>query len=158
MENFAQTPQLNMLELDAKARYRYFIQKIIAKREVWGLYHDGWAMSGTVGGKMALPLWPDAKYARLCNTRNWAKHQVQAMSLKTFVEELIPLLIEKQCMASVFLTPDWNSVLVEPERLLADIKSYVYACFQEEKNHLPEQVSASQAKQDLPAMASTSIQ
>ena len=61
-------------------------------------------------------------------------------------------------MASVFLTPDWNSVLVEPERLLADIKSYVYACFQEEKNHLPEPVAASQAKQDLPAMASTSIQ
>lgn len=158
MENLIQSPPQNMLELDAQGRYRYFIQKIIAKREVWGLYHDGWAMSGTVGGKMALPLWPDAKYARLCNTRNWAKHQVQAMSLKTFVEELIPLLIEKQCMASVFLTPDWNSVLVEPERLLADIKSYVYACFQEEKNHLPEQVSASQAKQDLPAMASTSIQ
>jgi hypothetical protein len=133
MENLAQASQPNMLELDAKTRYKYFIQKIVVKREVWGLYHDGWAMSGTVDGKMALPLWPDAKYARLCNTRNWAGHKVQAMSLKTFVEELIPLLIEKQGVASVFLTPDWNSVLVEPERLLADIKSYLYACFQEEK-------------------------
>jgi hypothetical protein len=158
MENLVQVPQPNMLELDAKARYKYFIQKIVAKREVWGLYHEGWAMSGTVGGNMALPLWPDAKYARLCNNRNWAKHEVQAMSLKTFVEQLIPLLIEKQCMASVFLTPDWNSVLVEPERLLADIKSYVYACFQAEKDQWPEQAHIHQAEPDLPTLSSPSIQ
>lgn len=80
------------------------------------------------------------------------------MSLKTFVEQLIPLLIEKQCMASVFLTPDWNSVLVEPERLLADIKSYVYACFQAEKDQWPEQAHIHQAEPDLPTLSSPSIQ
>lgn len=154
MQNVMQPPQPNILELDAKARYNYFIRKIVARREVWGLYHDGWAMSSTVNGKMALPLWPDAKYARLCNNRSWASYKVEAMSLKTFVEELIPLLVEKQCMASVFLTPDCHSVLVEPERLLTDIKSYLYACFQQEKNHGPEQAPQYPSEHSLSTAAS----
>ena len=129
------TPQqVNILDMDAKARYSYFIKKIVSERQVWGLYQDGWAVSGTIDGKMALPLWPEAKYARLCKSNMWAKHDVTAMSLKIFIEELIPLLIEQKASASVFLTPDWKSILITPERLLEDIKSYLYSCFQEEKN------------------------
>lgn len=133
MNHPAQGMQPNILELDAKARYKYFIQRLVAKREVWGLYQDGWAVSATASGKIALPLWPDAKYARLCKTKLWAGHEVTAMPLKTLVEQLIPLLSEQQGQASVFLTPDWQSVLVEPERLLADIKDYLYTCFQQEQ-------------------------
>ncbi|XID74580.1 DUF2750 domain-containing protein [Alkanindiges sp. WGS2144] len=134
----------DVLEMDARARYKFFIQKIVAERQVWGLYLDGWAVSGTVDGKMALPMWPEAKYARLCRNNMWTRHEVTAMPLKTLVEELIPLMIEQQCLASVFLTPDWKSILISPERLLADIKSYLYACF--------EQVRAEQA---LPGQTST---
>ena len=130
----SQAQPVNVLEMDAKQRYAYFIRKIVSERQVWGLYADGWAVSGTVDGQMALPLWPDAKYAQLCKNKLWAKHEVTAMSLKTFVEQLIPLMIEQKAIASVFLTPDWKSILITPERLLEDIKSYLYACFQDEKN------------------------
>ena len=134
---------VNLLDMDAKARYSYFIKKIVSERQVWGLYLDGWAVSGTIGGKMALPLWPEAKYARLCKSEMWAKHDVTALSLKTLVEELIPLLIEQKATASVFLTPDWKSILIEPERLLEDIKSYLYACFQDEKSQqIEDELSA----------------
>ena len=126
--------QVNVLEMDAKARYSYFIKKVVAERQAWGLYQDGWAVSGTIDGQMALPIWPEAKYARLCQNNMWAKHEVTAISLKVLVEELIPLLIEQKTTASVFLTPDWKSILISPERLLEDIKSYLYACFQDEKN------------------------
>lgn len=129
-----QADPVQILDMDAKARYAYFIRKIVSERQVWGLYADGWAVSGTVDGKVALPLWSDAKYAQLCKSKMWAKHDVTAMSLKTLVEQLIPLLIEQQAIASVFLTPDWKSILISPERLLEDIKSYLYACFQDEKN------------------------
>lgn len=134
MQRLNANQPINILEMDAKARYTYFIQKIVAERQVWGLYQDGWAVSGTIEGKMALPLWPEAKYARLCKNNMWAKYEVTPLSLKTLVEELIPLLIEQKATASVFLTPDWKSILVSPERLLEDIKSYLYACFQAEKN------------------------
>ena len=134
MQPVNHAPPLNVLEMDAKARYSYFIKKVVSERQAWGLYADGWAVSGTVDGKMALPLWPEAKYAQLCNNKKWANHQVTPMSLKTLVEQLIPLLIEQQAIVSVFLTPDWKSILITPEQLLEDIKSYLYACFQDEKN------------------------
>ena len=60
-----QADPVQILDMDAKARYAYFIRKIVSERQVWGLYADGWAVSGTIDGQMALPLWPDAKYAQL---------------------------------------------------------------------------------------------
>ena len=61
--------------------------------------------------------------ARLLIKDNWANYQIQEITLKDFVEKVIPFLRQESTIVSLDLTPEGQNILVAPEKLLLDLKT-----------------------------------
>ena len=109
--------------------YRQFIQNIIIQRQVVALYHDGWALCSTPSGKQALSIWQNKGLAKLLIKDNWARYQVEEVSLLNLIEKLIPFLKQNDTLLSLDLTPEGNNLLITPEAFLMDIKNFIYQIY-----------------------------
>lgn len=122
----SQTTTSNSSSKDA---YRQFIQNIILQRQVIALYHDGWALCSTPSGQHALSVWQNKGLAKLLIKDNWAQYSIQEVSLKDFIEKMIPFLKENNTILSLDLTPEGNNLLVTSDTLLLDIKNFLYQIY-----------------------------
>ncbi|MGS1076170.1 DUF2750 domain-containing protein [Burkholderia glumae] len=61
----------NVLGLGKQERCDYFVRKVADFEVVWGLRDSGWA-SGEVGGRIAVPFWPEADFASRCTVGEWS--------------------------------------------------------------------------------------
>ncbi len=59
---------------------------------MFALYQDGWALCATPTGQRAFAMWQNKSLAKLLIKDNWANYQVQEISLKDFIEKVIPFL------------------------------------------------------------------
>ncbi|CAB1216156.1 DUF2750 domain-containing protein [Acinetobacter bouvetii] len=109
--------------------YKQFIETIVAQGYVSALYDDGWALCATPTGQRAFAIWQSKGLAKLLIKDNWQHYQIQEISLKDFVEKVIPFLRQEQTGVSMDLTPEGQNVLVAPEKLLLDIKNYLYQVY-----------------------------
>lgn len=76
----------NVISLPAEERYNYFLRKVADFEEVWGLYDNGWALSG--GKEMRIvPFWPEKEFADACANNEWARYKPQAIPLTDFMEK-----------------------------------------------------------------------
>ena len=107
-------------------RYRHFIRTIIATQNVWGLYDNGWAIGATSHGVNALPVWPEKSLAQLCQAGMWTSHQPTSMTLENFIFKMLPYIVENKMIFSIMMTPDGQSVFMDPKKLLVDIKAFLY--------------------------------
>ena len=107
-------------------RYRHFIKMIVTTQNVWGLYADGWAVGATSQGQNALPLWSERSLAQLCQSGTWAQHEPTALSLENFIFRMLPYTTKEKVLLSIMMTPDGKSVFLEPQKVLMDIKTYLY--------------------------------
>ena len=73
-------------------------------------------------GQRAFATWQSKGLARLLIKDNWANYQIQEISLKDFVEKVIPFLRQESTIVSLDLTPEGQNILVAPEKLLLDLK------------------------------------
>lgn len=113
----------------AQERYRYFIQTIVQSQKIWGLFDDGWAIAATSQGQNALALWADKSYAQLCQGEFWKSYQAQSLSLNTFIFEMLPHACEEKVLLSLMMTPEGQSIYLEPRRVLLDLKHYLYELY-----------------------------
>lgn len=125
----ASKSQTTISNSSSKDAYRQFIQNIILQREVIALYHDGWALCSTPSGQHALSVWQNKGLAKLLIKDNWAQYNIQEVSLKDFIEKMIPFLKENNTILSLDLTPEGNNLLVTPDTLLLDIKNFLYQIY-----------------------------
>src|SRR5690606_16203952 len=114
---------------DPKYAYNQYIEAIVANAGIFALYQDGWALCATPTGQRAFASWQSKGLARLLIKDNWANYQVQEISLKDFVEKVIPFLRQEKTILSLDLTPEGQNILVAPEKLLLDIKNYLYQIY-----------------------------
>jgi hypothetical protein len=114
---------------DPKQAYQHYIETIVANAGVFALYQDGWALCATPTGQRAFASWQSKGLARLLIKDNWADYQIQEISLKDFVEKVIPFLRQESTIVSLDLTPEGQNILVAPEKLLIDIKNYLYQIY-----------------------------
>lgn len=114
---------------DPKYAYKQYIEAIVANAGIFALYQDGWALCATPTGQRAFASWQSKGLARLLIKDNWANYQVQEISLKDFVEKVIPFLRQEKTILSLDLTPEGQNILVAPEKLLLDIKNYLYQIY-----------------------------
>lgn len=116
----------NTANLDTSLeRYRFFVKNIVAMKQVWGLYYEGWAIGATSQGRNALVLWSDKSYAKLCQTHTWEKYEPTAISLEKFIHKMLPYALDEKILLSIMMTPDGQSVFLEPEKVLLDIKEFL---------------------------------
>ena len=74
-------------------------------------------------------MWQHKSLAKLLIKDNWQNYQIQEISLKDFVEKVIPFLRQEKTCISMDLTPEGQNVLVAPEKLLIDLKKYLYQIY-----------------------------
>lgn len=113
----------------AKNIYQQFIENMVAQGSVSALYQDGWALCATPTGQRAFAIWQNKNLAKLLIRDNWADYQLKEISLKDLVEKLIPYLRKEQTTISLDLTPEGQNILVAPEKLLLDLKNYLYQVY-----------------------------
>ena len=112
-----------------KDAYRQFIENMIIQRQVIALYNEGWALCSTPTGKHALAIWQNKGLAKLLIKDNWARYQVEEVSLLNLIEKLIPFLKQNDTLLSLDLTPEGNNLLITPEAFLMDIKNFIYQIY-----------------------------
>lgn len=132
---------------NAQEIYKQFVETIVGQGYVHALYEDGWALCATPTGQRAFAIWQSKGLAKLLVKDNWTNYHVEDISLKDFVEKVIPFLRQESTCVSMDLTPEGQNVLVAPEKLLLDIKNYLYQIylqkpelFKDEKLPLPRSI------------------
>lgn len=82
----------NVLKLDNRKKYMYFIKKIVDWEEVWSLKdEDGWAELG-LDGETYFPVWAKEDYSELCRSEEWRNYHSEAIDLYEFMQDWIPRL------------------------------------------------------------------
>ncbi|AUX88828.1 DUF2750 domain-containing protein [Acinetobacter variabilis] len=109
--------------------YKNFIEAIVTQGGIFALYQEGWALCATPTGQRAFATWQSKGLARLLIKDNWANYQIQEITLKDFVEKVIPFLRQESTIVSLDLTPEGQNILVAPEKLLLDLKNYLYQVY-----------------------------
>ncbi len=109
--------------------YKQFIEMIVAQGGLIALYKEGWALCATPTGQKAFAVWKNKNLAKLLIKDNWANYEIQNINLKDFIEKVIPFLREQNTAVSLDLTPEGQNILVAPEKLLLDLKNYLYQVY-----------------------------
>ena len=89
---------------NAQDIYKQFIETIVAQGSVSALFDDGWALCATPTGQRAFAVWQHKSLAKLLIKDNWQNYQIQEISLKDFVEKVIPFLRQEKTCISMDLT------------------------------------------------------
>lgn len=79
--------------------YKQFIENIVAQNSVIALFDEGWALCATPTGQRAFAIWQNKSLAKLLIKDHWHHYQIQNISLKDFVDKVIPFCAKKapQC-------------------------------------------------------------
>lgn len=109
--------------------YKQFIEIMVSQGQVFALYHDGWALCATPTGQRAFAVWQNKSLAKLLVKDNWENYDIQEVSFKDFIEKVLPFLRQESTLVSMNLSPEGQNVLVAPEKLLLDIKNYLYQIY-----------------------------
>lgn len=111
-----------VLSLAAEPRYQHFIAKVADWQELWTLRGpDGFVMLGDDAGREYVPVWPHPDYAAALATGDWAACAPERLELEAFLTRWIPGMAKDNLKVAVFPTPQAKGVVVEPQRLQADL-------------------------------------
>ncbi len=116
--------QEQVLALEPRDQYLYFVYKVVATGEIWGLHNDdmnGWAMTTTDGNKELLPIWPTAAFAEDARQEQWQSFTPLVMDLDIFIRETLDELIDQGRGLSVFYLDGQGGLDIEPEQLRKDV-------------------------------------
>lgn len=112
-----------VLRLPAARRYAYFLQRVVAAGEAWGLDSDGWALAVDDEGGDVLPLWPTEEFATLCATRLWEGYAPRSLPLEELLGVVLPQLEAEGLSLGVFFTPEGQGYPVTAARLREDLSA-----------------------------------
>ncbi|PJG57631.1 DUF2750 domain-containing protein [Aeromonas cavernicola] len=110
-----------VLALSSEERYKHFIKVIADWQEVWGLYHDGWALAETDTGEISFPMWPAKEYAAICAENEWGGYVPEAFSLDDLLGELLPNMKNDNVVPCIFYTTLDKGVVTTIEQLSYDL-------------------------------------
>lgn len=113
-----------VLRLDAQVRYRYFLKRVVDTEAIWSLRSPGgWVLAGDDSKRVLVPVWPHSRFAELCAIGDWAGSIPSSITLEDWTERWIPGIERDGRLLAVFPTPEDKGPVMEPSRLLADIRA-----------------------------------
>ena len=112
-----------ILDLSPAERYRYFIDRVEEKNEVWSLFDEGWATSEDKQGNTLLPLWPDKEFAELCIAGHWSTFKAKAIPMSEVLNDMIPSLRTADILPGVFYVVGEGSVDISFDELDEDLRA-----------------------------------
>jgi hypothetical protein len=106
-------------------RYKYFVKTVAAEEVVWGLAdEEGWLLlEDDDDDTEVLAVFPNPEFANIFREKGgFEEFETQGLDLNEFLEWLEDFEAEKMKVA-VFPTPDFQSAVMTPERLRADLQA-----------------------------------
>lgn len=95
----------NVLQIDKKKQYEYFVKKVADFEEVWSLRdNEGWATLG-VDENEFFPVWPKKELADICISEEWKNYYSERIILEEFLDDWIDGLKEDKIRITVM----WNN-------------------------------------------------
>ncbi len=122
--NLTQKEIAEVLAKKPENRYKYFIRQVCKEEEVWGLADvEGWLMLEVDEDDTdVLAVFPNREFAEIFREKGgFEEFQVETLDLYEFVDWLDDLTKQKMKVA-VFPTPDFQSTVIEPERIKEDFQ------------------------------------
>jgi hypothetical protein len=107
---------------EAKARYRQFLKLAVERKQVWGLYRDGWALSRDDDEQVTFPLWPERERAALCATGPWQGYEPAEIPLDDLLEQLLPQLARDQVKPCLSPGPNDPGTTPPMAQLILDLE------------------------------------
>jgi hypothetical protein len=111
----------NILKLDLRDRYEYFVRKVADFEILWGLYEEGWVV-GDSQGTTALPVWPEKEFAAICAAREWAGSIPKEIPLADFLQKWLPGMASDGRHCWVFPSLTDRGYLIDPMVLKKDLE------------------------------------
>ncbi|ODC04977.1 hypothetical protein BFW38_16985 [Terasakiispira papahanaumokuakeensis] len=90
---------------EIKDRYVYTVKKIADNESAWGLYNDGWVLTGNSQSEF-FPIWPTKESAEVCAKDEWKDAQVKEIGIDYLIDELLLMLKEDSISIAIFIIPD----------------------------------------------------
>lgn len=113
----------SVFRLSGGARYGHFIKRVADHLEIWSLWEqDGWVLASDDQGHELVPVWPHAKYAECCAQGLWYSAVPRPIELDAWIDRWVPGIKRDRRLVAVFPTPSDKGVVVDPDRLAADLK------------------------------------
>lgn len=112
-----------VLALPGEKRYAYTIKRIVDAEVVWSIRDEnGWRLFGSDdSGRECVPIWPKKEFAELCCVADFANSAPASIDLDEWRSKWLAGMSRDGRLVAVFPTPANQSVVVEPQRLQADI-------------------------------------
>jgi hypothetical protein len=112
-----------VLALPAPKRYAYFLKRVAAHGQLWGLQGaGGWVIAEDDDGNMHFPVWPHPRFATACAEREWKGEKAELIDIDEWVEGWSSKMTEDGLRVAVFQTPADQGIGVSPERLKHDLE------------------------------------
>ena len=113
----------NVIKIDDQRRYKYFMNFVCDQQEAWGLFNNGWALSGSNNSETELfPLWPAKEFSEFCSLKEWKDYKAKPISLTELLEDLIPEVQKKKMAFAIFHTPENKGIVISPEILFCHLQ------------------------------------
>ena len=116
-------------DISIQDNYLNFLDTIITQGYVFGLYNERWALCATYTGQQSLAIWSHKNLASMLMRDDWANYKIQKVTLKLFLEKIIPYLNEVKYILSLNLSSEGQNIQVNPEKMLLDLKSTLYKLY-----------------------------
>jgi hypothetical protein len=112
------------LKQTVKERYVYFVKRIVAKEELWGLVDkDGnWSLVEDSKRGPIFHLWPDEEFAKYARIGMFDKYSPTKVDLHEFMEDWLPNMAIDGVKVGVFTLSENEPSEVDAAKLLKDIQ------------------------------------
>lgn len=110
---------INLIKLDPKKRFDYFISTVVNFEKIWVLENDQGYLMITVDNETIFPVWPHKEIAESCKFKelNLKNIKPTSISYNDFIDQCIPDLIEEDIIFGVFFNENKVGYVIEPEKL-----------------------------------------
>ena len=110
------------LSQDAEQRFDHLVKRVVETGEIWILTDQYGSVMLNTDDEECVPIWPDAEFAGLWQTGEWAECEPMAISLKQWNFRWTPGLEEDGFAVVVFPLPsaghdEEDGLVVWPEEL-----------------------------------------
>jgi hypothetical protein len=101
----------------AEARYEAFVRNVAESGNLWALSNsEGWANWSDDEGSV-FPVWDALEKAQACSEKTFPGYQPEQLSLDLFLDEILPMLREREIFVGVNLTAEMGGVSSSCEEL-----------------------------------------
>jgi len=119
---------LQVLNLPALKRYKYFIEKTASFEELWGLYDgDGWAMISNNSNQKLIPFWPKKIFAEMCILNFGDSYRPEPIDIYKFINSWLLELKTNDVKPAIFYTPNKSYFVADIDILINDINSEIHS-------------------------------